>query len=103
MLPYMNKKDSANIKQIQKHAMEFIQRVFGKKDKENPSKSIPSKFNDARTIRNASFDDETGDYNGAWMFVFDEDQDPNATTKEAYNGNVKFVWVFPYGQEEVKY
>ena len=89
----MNKKDAAGIKTIQKHAMNFIQQVFGKKDKENPSKSIPCRFADARTIRNASFDDETGDYNGAWMFVFDEDQDPNVATKEAYDSKKKFVWV----------
>ena len=83
--------------------MEFIVRIFGKKNKDDPSKSIPSKFSDARVIKNQSFDDETGDENGAWMFVFDEDQDPNEASKEAFDSRFKYVWVFPYGQNEEKY
>jgi len=103
LLPYMNKKDAANIKAVQKHAMMFLTQVFGKKDKTDPSKSIEARFPDARTIRNASFDDETGDYNGCWMFVFDSDQDPCQETRAEDNTKTKYVWLFPFGQEEIKY
>jgi len=103
LLPYMNKKDAANIKTVQKHAMVFLTQLFGKKDKVDPSKSVEAKFPLARTIRNASFDDETGDYNGTWMFVFDTDQDPCEETRAEEHKNKKYVWLFPFGEEAIKY
>ena len=106
MIPYMNSTDPDNIKTVQKHAMEFIVRIFGKKNKDDPSKSIPSKFSDARIIknhRNGECFDDAGNENGAWMFQFDEDQDPNEASKEAFDSRFKYVWVFPYGQNEEKY
>lgn len=102
LLPYMNKKDAANIKTVTKHAMTFVTQVFGKRNKVDPSKSIESRFPLARTVRNASFG-EDGDYNGCWMFVFDEDQDPCQETKAAYNSKTKYVWLFAFGHEEIKY
>jgi len=107
LFPYIKKQTEAghskdDLKDISKKAQTFIQNVFGKKDKENPSKSIASKYNDCKAVRNESFG-EDGEFNSAWMFVFDEDQDTDASNKEAWDARIKYVWVFPYGQEEVKY
>ena len=77
LMPYIQKCCPEQQNAFKAAAMSFVKQLFFKVE----GQSSP-RFEDARVIRNEKFG-EDGDYNGAWMFVFDEDQDPEVDNRKA--------------------
>jgi len=101
---YLKKVLAVYIKEVQPEKMKkfgadaniFMKQLFNKIDGQSP------RFENARIIRNACFDSD-GTIIGAWMFVFDNDENPeNPEKRKPYNSKFRYVWILNHGLHEEK-